>query len=354
MLPSLAILAEPQVSLSYILYTELRPGQTKIHCLVWQTFDIRLGWHVCTFGHPWQHSWQTLIFQPTSKSKSIDSSLGERLSNKIFKVAKHTNIDKHCLTSRVCLSIFLLILWARLKLASQHFGGKNSEIKRAAIVEAVVIFTISRLEWPGEGLLFELDLKKRWGPKCSYYSSCPLCHYWSQVWGPLGQYCIYQETVSRRPEQVYLPLDQDCNDLERGHYLSRTRINAWDKSAATIRVIPGPLLKSDLRPLARYGTHQETIGGTPEQMYIPSDQDWIGPARRHYSSRTRINTGGRQNAARVRVIPWTITEVRPVALSQIWHPPGDHKWETWTEVSSISPKIGMACRGAIIQACMLS
>ena len=127
---------------------------------------------------------------------------------------------------------------------------------------------------------------------------------------------------------MYLPLDQDCNDLERDHYLNRTRINAWGKSAATIQVIPGPLLKSGLGPLARYGTHQETIGGTPEQMYIPSDHDWIRLARGHYSSRTRINTGGDKNAARVRVIPWTIIEVRPGALSQIGHPPGDHKWET--------------------------
>ena len=36
---------------------------------------------------------------------------------------------------------------------------------------------------------------------------------------------------------------------------------------------------------------------------------------------------------------------------QIWHPPGEHKWETQTEVPSIGPKIGMACGEAIIQAC---
>ena len=45
--------------------------------------------------------------QPTSKIKSIDSSQDECLSNKVFKVAKHTNIDKHCLKNRVCLSMFL-------------------------------------------------------------------------------------------------------------------------------------------------------------------------------------------------------------------------------------------------------
>ena len=36
---------------------------------------------------------------------------------------------------------------------------------------------------------------------------------------------------------------------------------------------PGPLLKSDLESLAKYGTHQETISGRPEleQKYNPSD-----------------------------------------------------------------------------------
>ena len=34
---------------------------------------------------------------------------------------------------------------------------------------------------------------------------------------------------------------------------------------------PRSLLKSGLQPLARYGTHQETISRRPEQMYTPSD-----------------------------------------------------------------------------------
>ena len=33
---------------------------------------------------------------------------------------------------------------------------------------------------------------------------------------------------------------------------------------------PRPLWKSGLQPLARYGTHQETISRRPEQMYTPS------------------------------------------------------------------------------------
>ena len=33
----------------------------------------------------------------------------------------------------------------------------------------------------------------------------------------------------------------------------------------------GPLIKSGLGRLARYGTHQKTISGGPEQKYLSSD-----------------------------------------------------------------------------------
>ena len=33
----------------------------------------------------------------------------------------------------------------------------------------------------------------------------------------------------------------------------------------------GALLKSCLEPLARYSTHQETMSGRLEQVYLPSD-----------------------------------------------------------------------------------
>ena len=40
----------------------------------------------------------------------------------------------------------------------------------------------------------------------------------------------------------------------------------------------GPLLKSGLGPLARYGTHQETLSGRPEQKYLLSDSRLEWPA----------------------------------------------------------------------------
>ena len=55
---------------------------------------------------------------------------------------------------------------------------------------------------------------------------------------------------------------------KQGHYLSRTQINAGAKTAPLFESPPRPLLKLDLQPLGRYGTHQETIGMRHEQMYI--------------------------------------------------------------------------------------
>ena len=41
---------------------------------------------------------------------------------------------------------------------------------------------------------------------------------------------------------------------------------------------PRPLLKSGLQPLGRYDTHQETISRKPEQMYTLPDTilEWLG------------------------------------------------------------------------------
>ena len=41
---------------------------------------------------------------------------------------------------------------------------------------------------------------------------------------------------------------------------------------------PRPLLKSDLQLLRRYGVHQESISRRPEQVYLPSDPrlEWPG------------------------------------------------------------------------------
>ena len=64
-------------------------------------------------------------------------------------------------------------------------------------------------------------------------------------------------------------------------------------NAATIQNIPWTIIEVRPGPLARYCTRQETISGTPEQKYLPFDQDWIDLGRGYYSSRTRIHAGGK-------------------------------------------------------------
>ena len=64
------------------------------------------------------------------------------------------------------------------------------------------------------------------------------------------------------------------------------------KMRSLFKLFDGQLLKSRLGPLARYCTHQKTTSGTPEQKDLPSDQDWNGLERGHYSSGTRINAEG--------------------------------------------------------------
>ena len=58
---------------------------------------------------------------------------------------------------------------------------------------------------------------------------------------------------------------------------SDTRLE-WHGEGPLFESPPGPLLKSDLQSLGRYGTHQETISRRPEQMLTPSDTrlEWLG------------------------------------------------------------------------------
>ena len=68
---------------------------------------------------------------------------------------------------------------------------------------------------------------------------------------------------------------QCWNGMGRRHHSSRIRTDTGDHSVATFAVISQEI---SLGPLARYGTHQETIGERPEQVYLPSDPslEWSG------------------------------------------------------------------------------
>ena len=95
----------------------------------------------------------------------------------------------------------------------------------------------------------------------------------------LARYCTRQETISGRPEQVYLPFDQDWNELERGPLFELdTNKRQRDRMRPPFKLSFGQLLKSGLRPIFRYCTHQETISRRPEQKYLPSDPRSEWPA----------------------------------------------------------------------------
>ena len=73
---------------------------------------------------------------------------------------------------------------------------------------------------------------------------------------------------------------------------------------------PRPLLKSDLQPLFRYGTHQ-TISGRLEQVYLPSDPrlEWPGEGPLF---ELNLNKCWGQNVGTIRVI------TGPLFMSGLW------------------------------------
>ena len=95
------------------------------------------------------------------------------------------------------------------------------------------------------------------------------------------------------------------------------------KNGATIRVTSEAIIESGLQPLARYGTHQETISRRPEQIYTPSDTRLEWPKEGLLFELDSNECSG------------DIIEVMLGALGKIWHLPGDYEWETGTSVSSI-------------------
>ena len=70
---------------------------------------------------------------------------------------------------------------------------------------------------------------------------------------------------------MYTPSDTGLEWLGEGPlYKSISNKRQGVQTAPTIQVISRPLLKTDLGPLLRYGTHL-TINGRLEQVYLPSD-----------------------------------------------------------------------------------
>ena len=83
----------------------------------------------------------------------------------------------------------------------------------------------TRLEWPGEGPLFESNSNKRWGANTALLLESPPRPLLKSGLQPLDRYGTNQETISMRHEH----LTQDWNGLGRVHYSSSICINAGAK-----------------------------------------------------------------------------------------------------------------------------
>ena len=96
--------------------------------------------------------------------------------------------------------------------------------------------------------------------------------------GPLARLGNHQETISRRPEQMYTSSDTRFEWPGEGPLLkSDSNKRQGAKTGPLSESPPRPLLKSGLQRLFRYGIHQ-TISGRLEQVYLPSDPilEWPG------------------------------------------------------------------------------
>ena len=90
------------------------------------------------------------------------------------------------------------------------------------------MYTLSdtRLEWLREESLFESNSNKRWGPIRGHYSSHLLVEVrptaLGQIWDPPG-------SISRRPEQVYLPSNPILEWPEEGPLFELNLNKCWAK-----------------------------------------------------------------------------------------------------------------------------
>ena len=119
----------------------------------------------------------------------------------------------------------------------------------------------------GEGLLFKLDSNKCWRAKMQpIFESFPGPLLKSGV-GSLARYGNNQETISKRPEQMYNSSDTRFEWLEDGPlFESDSNKRQGAKMGPLFESPPRPLLKSGLQPLFRYGTHQ-TISGSISRFH---------------------------------------------------------------------------------------
>ena len=120
---------------------------------------------------------------------------------------------------------------------------------------------------------------------------------------PLGRYGTHQETIRRKPEQMYTLPDTRLEWLGEGLLFKLDSNKRWKaKMQPIFESFLGPLLKSGVGPLARYCNNQKNISRIPEQMYTSSDTrlEWLGDGPLFESD---SNKRQEQNWATIRVTP---------------------------------------------------
>ena len=108
----------------------------------------------------------------------------------------------------------------------------------------------TRLEWPGEGPLFEPDSNKRQRAKTGPLFESPPRSLLKSGLQPLFRYGTHQ-TISGRLEQVYLPSDPRLEWPGEGPLFEFNLNKCWGQNVGTTRVTPRPLFMSGLVTLAR-------------------------------------------------------------------------------------------------------
>ena len=91
----------------------------------------------------------------------------------------------------------------------------------------------------------------------------------------------------------------------------------------------GALLNSCLGPLARYGTHQETMSERLEQVYLPSDSRLDLPGEGPLFE-LDFNKWWEGDVGTIQVTPWAIIYVRPWPL--VRYGTGVNHYQMWLNI----------------------
>ena len=92
----------------------------------------------------------------------------------------------------------------------------------------------------------------------------------------------------------------------------------------------GALLESSLGPLARYSTHQETMSGRLEQVYLPSDSRLDLPEEGPLFELDFKKWWEGGNMDTIPVTPWAIIYIRPGPL--VRYGTGANYYQMWLNI----------------------